>query len=295
MKRQVAGALLVAAMCAAGALGCGGDDGGSKRAEAAKPPADAKKLNPPNQLVRDGEFSTCMDISFPPMEYYEDASGKTPVGFDVDIVRSVAERWGVEPVYRQTGFDGLLPALSSGRCDVVWSAMFVTPERTKRFAAVPYYRTSRVLLVRNGNPEGISSPEDLAGKTVAAEAGTTYITDLDKLNSELAADGKDMTDIQGYPKATDAIQQLIVGRADAVMTNDTEAAFQDKQNEGQFETAYAYPPNDTFGVYYPPAKKDLGRALEEALEALKEDGTLERVAKVNHLPPAGFSAVGSGG
>jgi polar amino acid transport system substrate-binding protein len=295
MKR-VGCALMVVGACLMGAVGCGSDDSSqAAKTDAAKPPADAKTLKPPAEFVKAGEFSTCMDISFPPMEYFEDADAQNPVGFDVDIVRSVAERWGVEPVYRQTAFDGLLPAMAGGRCDVVWSAMFVTPERTKRFPAVPYYRTSRVLLVAKGNPDGIWTPNDLAGKTVAAEAGTTYITDLEKLSEELKADGKPGIDIQGYPKASDAIQQIIVGRAAVVMTNDTEAAFQDKKNPGRFETAYRYPPNDTFGVYYVRANKDMGRALEEALAALAEDGTLKRVAKANHLPPDGFSAVGTGG
>lgn len=295
MRTRLIGAVGGLVMCLGVAACGGGDDGRSSEPAGTQGSAGAKQLEAPSTLAKEGEFSACMDISFPPMEYYADQASQTPAGFDVDLVKAIAERWGVKPVFRSTDFAGLLPALASGRCDVVWSAILILPERTKRFSAVPYYDTARVLLVRGGNPEGINTPEDLAGKTVAAETGTDYIKQLNKLAEDLAADGKAKLNVQGYPKQTDALQQVVVGRADGVMTQDTEAGFRAKQQPGQFETAYRFPGTETFGAYHQKSNTELGRAVREALATLMADGALDEVAEANGLPTEGLSAVEAAG
>jgi polar amino acid transport system substrate-binding protein len=286
--------VVVALVCLLAALvlaACGDDedtDGSGSGSGSGSSEQTDLKLKAPTGLVADGKFTACMDISFPPLEYTEGGSS-TPKGFDVEVIRAVADAWGVEPVYKNTQFDGLLPALSSGRCDVAWSAMFVNPERTKTFPAIPYYKTGTVLLVQEGNPSDISSPEDLSGKVVAAQNGTLLLEGAKKLAKEMAAEGKTPPDVQGYPKATDLIQQLVVGRADAAVTQDTEAGYRAKQNPGQFEVAYQYPDKETFGVYHRKDATELAAALEEALRALDENGTLRKIAEQEGVPPGGLA------
>ena len=84
-------------------------------------------------------FKYCSDPTFPPMES-KTTSGK-PVGFDVDMAAALAKHLGGKSTFVQTAFPGLLPALSAKKCDVVISGIFVTPDRTKQFPAVPYMRT----------------------------------------------------------------------------------------------------------------------------------------------------------
>jgi polar amino acid transport system substrate-binding protein len=281
---------LVALACLLGATmlaACGDDDDGGGAGSGSTAQAEPGP-KAPTELVEPGKFTACMDISFPPFEYTEPGSS-TPLGFDVAVIRAVADAWGVEPVYKNTQFDGLLPALSSGRCDVAWSAMFVDAERTKAFPAIPYYETGTVLLVQEGNPSRISSPEDLAGKVVAAQNGTLLLKSAKELAKQLAADGRTPPEVQGYPKATDLIQQLVVGRADAAVTQDTEAGYRALQNPGQFEVAYEYPEKETFGIYHRKDASELGAALTEALRALDENGTLERIAEQEGVPPEGLA------
>ena len=72
------------------------------------------------------------------------------------------------------------------------------------------------------------------------------------------AEGKPLMEIQSYPKQTDAIQQLVVGRADATITQDTEAAFRETAQPGQFKIAYTYPDAQTFGIYYQQGSRAAG-------------------------------------
>jgi polar amino acid transport system substrate-binding protein len=270
---------VAALVLALAAIGCGGDDDSDG--------TTAATGSAPAPVADEGKITACMDVSFPPMEYFESAGARTPVGFDVDLITAIAKQWGVTPQFSQTSFDGLLPALSGGRCDVVASGIFVTEERTKTFPAVPYYKSSRVLLVRSGNPEGIKTLEDLSGKTAATQVSTEYEKTLRKLDKDLKAQGKSGINIQTYPKASDAVQQLVVGRAVAVYTQDTEAAFRSKAQPGEFEIAFRDPEAETFGIYHRKDEAELGTGLEEAVDKMRQDGSLADIAKRWGLPETG--------
>ena len=271
---------VAALVLALAAIGCGGDDDDSGGSTAATGSA-------PAPIADEGKITACMDVSFPPMEFFESAGARTPVGFDVDLITAIAKQWGVTPEFSQTSFDGLLPALSGGRCDVVASGIFVTEERTKTFPAVPYYESTRVLLVRSGNPEGITSLEDLSGKTAATQVSTEYEKTLRALDKDLKAQGKSGINIQTYPKASDAVQQLVVGRAVAVYTQDTEAAFRSKAQPGEFEIAFRDPDAETFGIYHQKDDTELGSGLKKAVDKMRQDGSLADIAKRWGLPETG--------
>jgi polar amino acid transport system substrate-binding protein len=234
----------------------------------------------------DGVLTNCVDPSFPPMEYFENQEAKEPIGFDIDLVNAIGERLGVEVTHIPTEFTGLLPALDAGRCDVVASGIYLTAARLETFDAQPYYDTSIVLLTPSDNTE-IASPDDLSGKTVAVQAGTNYVNILNDLNARFQTEGKPQMTIQSYPKQTDAIQQLVVGRADATITQDTEAAFRETAQPGQFKIAYTYPDAETFGIYYKQGAEPLAATLKETVEAMRDDGTLAHIAETWHLPVAG--------
>ena len=278
MVRSSKWVLAGTAALAAIAAGCGG--GGGKASSSASKSAPAK-------IAQKGRLTACMDVSFPPMEYYASAGNRTPAGFDVDMIKAIAKQWGVTPQFSETSFDGLLPALSSGRCDVVASGIFITPERTATFPAIAYLKSRRVLLVRKGNPKQIASLDSLSGKTAATQTATQYEKTLRQLDKQLRKQGKPGINIQTYPKASDAVQQLVVGRADAVYTQDTEAAFRAKAQPGQFEVAYSDPSAETFGIYHRKADADLGTRLQEAVKQLQQQGSLAEIAKRWGLPATG--------
>ncbi len=238
------------------------------------------------QLGDDGQLSNCVDPSFPPMEYFQDQNATEPIGFDIDLVNEIAQRLGVEATHTATEFTGLLPALEAGRCDIVASGLYLTAERLATFAAQPYYDTSVVIMTPSDNDD-IAAPEDLAGKTVAVQAGTNYVNILNDLNSQLRAAGQSAVNVQTYPKQTDAIQQLVVGRAEATITQDTEAAFRESAQPGEFKIAYTYPDPQTFGIYYRKQNTALGAALKSAVEQMRDDGAIAGIAQASNLPEEG--------
>ena len=231
-----------------------------------------------------GSFKYCSDPTFPPMES-KTAAGK-PIGFDVDLANAVAKLWKVKAKFVQTSFPGLLPALGSKKCNMVISGIFITPDRLKTFPAVGYVRSHRALVVQAGNPKRIKGPSNLSGKTVAVQAGTKYEEYLKSLNDQFKSQGRSQMNLQSYPGDTDAVAQLLIGRADAVMTQDTSAAFQKKQHPGKLTIAYLFPERDTFGIYYRKSDAKLGKGLRVAVAKLKRNGTLKKLALKWQLPVA---------
>ncbi|MFL5945611.1 MAG: ABC transporter substrate-binding protein [Gaiellaceae bacterium] len=229
-----------------------------------------------------GSFKYCSDPTFPPLES-KTTAGK-PVGFDIDMANAIGKLWKVKATFVETGFTGLLPGLSAKRCNMVISGIFVTPDRTKQFPAVTYMRSHRALVVAAGNPKRINGPNALSGKTVAVQAGTKYEEFLKSLNDQFKSSGRAEMNLQSYPGDTDAVGQILIGRADAVLTQDTSGAYQRKQHPGKLTISYLFPESDAFGIYYRPADKKLGTALRSAIKTLKKKGTLKKIA-AKHLIP----------
>lgn len=129
-------------------------------------------------LVREGVLTVCTDMPYEPFEF--EKAGK-PAGFDVDLVQLVADRLDVGLDMVDTAFDDIASgeSLNKGRCDVAISAMTITGERARvlNFSS-PYFDAAQALVVEKGS--GVDTLEDLAGRPVGVQAGTTgelYVTD----------------------------------------------------------------------------------------------------------------------
>ena len=263
MKRSVGTLSLLALIAALAVVGTAGA---------------SHRLNAPVK----GSFKYCDNPTFPPLES-KTPSGKL-VGFDVDMANAIAKLWKVKAKFVFSSFGGLLPALGAKRCDVVISGIFITPDRVKQYPAVPYMKTHRALIVKAGNPKAIKGPDDLSGKNVAVQASTKYEEYLKSLNEQFKSSGKAQMNLQSYPGDEDAIAQILLGRADAVLTQDTSGAYQKKNNPGKLAIAYLFPETDTFGIYYRKSDTKLGAALRSAIKTLKKNGTLKTLAKKQQIP-----------
>jgi polar amino acid transport system substrate-binding protein len=217
------------------------------------------------------------------MEFFERPGDREPVGFDLDLATALARRCAANLRVISTDFTSLLPSLDARRCDFVMSGMFITSDRLARFNGVPYIPSAQVILVRAGTT-GIAGPADLSGKVVSVQAGTVYERRLHALDAAFTGVDRPGITIEAYPSGADAVQQVITGRANAVITQDTDAAYRAATQKGQFAVAYGWPTTDKFGVYFPKNPADY-RVIRAAIEALRADGTVAAIAEKWHLPP----------
>lgn len=235
-------------------------------------------------FVSGGILKICTGGEFPPMEYYENPGDKDLVGFEIDVMDAIAKRWGAKAEYVVGDFKGLLPSLDSKRCDLVASGIMITPARLEKYDGIPYF-SSHVVLVTAASDMETKVPADVSGKIMAIEAGTTYEKTVADLNAELEAAGKAPIQAQTYPSASGVIEQILVGRATATITQDTTAAYRMLQVPGRLAVPYTYQESETYGIYLRKSDSDR-QMLKEAIEALQASGEMKAFLKKWNLPEA---------
>jgi polar amino acid transport system substrate-binding protein len=123
-------------------------------------------------LVKEGTLTVCTDSPYEPFEYQ--TKDGTWTGFDMDIMRKIAEANDLELEVTVQPFDGIWLAPAARTCDVVASSLTITEERARKADFTDgYFESFQSLLVRNADKDTLNTIESLAGKTVAVQTGTT--------------------------------------------------------------------------------------------------------------------------
>ena len=267
---------LMAVLAAAGALSaCGGSS--STAAGAADSASSAASGQPADRLEaarQRGTLIVALEGAWSPWCYHDDTD--TLVGYDVEVSRAIAEYLGLEPEYVEGEWDGLFAGLEAGRYDIVCNGVEVTEERAKSYDfSEPYAYIHTALAVREDNTD-ITSFEDLAGKTVGVQLGTTG----DLLMSEEVGEGEDKLGIAGveqYNKAADAVQALLTNKIDAVCIDDQVAKNFVAANPDELTTLDTAFAEESYAIAVSKDNPDLTEQLNGAIAELKEDGTLDAI------------------
>ena len=124
------------------------------------------------RLVTPGTLTVCSDIPYAPFEFIVKGNGEGLTGFDVELVRALAERLGLTAEFKATPFDAIIPSLAAGNCDLVASATTITEERRRKVAFTePYFDADQSLLLRAGDKDRYRRLADLKGQRIGVQAG----------------------------------------------------------------------------------------------------------------------------
>lgn len=283
--------LLAAASCSALLLvaSCGGSS--EPETPGAQPSQGGQTSDSAVKVIRSGNLTICGINNYPPMEFIESQKLQ---GFDVDVSTAVAEKLGLKLDWQVMAFEGIMPALQAGRCDVGWSGMYLNEDRQKVADAVPYLNTTAQALVAKGNPLGIKRLEDLSGKRAAIDSGTSNLAIAKDLNEQLKKLNLAPMKIQEYPKTPDTFQQIRVGRADVVIDADLVLGYLAKQEPEHFEYVRFQDIVDGAFALYVTKGSPLKAAINEILVGLKDDGTLKTMTEKWGLDPVNLEAIKAG-
>lgn len=215
-----------------------------------------------------GKIYIGTDATYPPMEF-RDENGEI-VGFDIDLGRAIAEELGVEAVFIDTAWDGIFPALDAGKFDIIISSTSITEERLKsKEMSDPYYVTSQAIAVRKDN-DTIKGPEDLKGKIVAVQIGTT---------GDLAVSEMEGVTVKRFDTIDKAYMEVLNGRADAVVNDLSEVAYRMKMLPDMKIVATFREGEEKYGVTMRKGDLELLAAINEALRRIKESGKYDEIYK----------------
>lgn len=209
------------------------------------------------------------DPSFVPFEMMDQETGEM-IGFDMEIIREVADRAGFEIDLNTMDFNGIIPALQTGNVDIAIAGITITEEREEIVDfSDPYYDSGLRILVRESNGD-VSEFDDLEGKKIGTKIGSTS---YDYLVKNLEADDG----VTPYPGSSDMYM--------ALMSRSIDAVFYDAPNVGYFARTKGEGKVKTVGPLY--EGQQYGIALKngsdwvddvnDALAAMKEDGTYKTI------------------
>lgn len=207
-----------------------------------------------------------------PSSYYND--NNELVGYDVDVAKEVAERLGVEVVFKEYNVDGQVSSLTKDEADLAANDFGLTDERAEKFSlSTPFKYSFNSMIVRESDDSGIASLDDLAGKKAAGEPNTSYMRLAESYGAELVT----------YDNATNDqyLTDVANGRTDVII-NDyylqkmAVAAMPDIPVK-ILENVY-FDPNET-GFLFVKDHKALREKVNEVLAEMREDGSLKALAE----------------
>lgn len=224
----------------------------------------------PDSIKKTGKLIIATSPDYPPFEFMD---GDKPAGIDMEIAAAIAKDLGVELQVDTMDFNGVLAAISSGKCDLGLSALSIKPERLENMDfSDPYFDSVVKIAVQAGNTE-IKGSADLSGKKVSAQMGTIAAGLAEELGAEVIIMNKD----------SEAVAELVNGRVDAFMTDSSPAAVHVANSNGALKLLdedLAY--DDQYCIATKKGNTDLIAAVNETLKKLKDSGELDSILQ-KHL------------
>ena len=205
------------------------------------------------------------NATFPPYEYVDE--NNEVAGIDADIAAAIADKLGMELEITDMAFDSLIPALQSDTIDIVLAGMTVDPERAESVNFTDSYATGvQVIIVPEGSD--IASPDDLEGKNIGVQTGTTgdlYCTD--DYGQEF---------VKQFDNGPLAVAALLNGQVDCVVIDNEPAKNYVAANTGLkiLETEYI---TEDYAAAIAKDNTELLEQVNAAIAELKADGTIDEI------------------
>lgn len=259
--RKLAIAVTAALATAGIAAGCGGGN-------------DTTTGSDDLGLITPGTLQVGSDIPYPPFE--SGTSQSNYKGYDIDIVNEIAKRLDLTAEFQDTSFDTIFRDLAQGKFDMVASATTITPEREKEVSfSRGYYETDQSLTTTEGSD--IKSVDDLSGKTIGAQKGTT--------GADFAKNETDAGSVRTYGEVDDAFNALLAGQVDAVI-NDYSSSNDAVNSKPGLVIAQRIVTKEVYGLAFNKDNQALLDKVNETLNATVADGTFTTIYKKwFHEPP----------
>jgi polar amino acid transport system substrate-binding protein len=232
-------------------------------------------------VLQSGQLSVASDATYPPMEFFGPNDNTTVIGADADISKALGQIMGLTAKVENTPFDSILPGLTAGKYDVGISSFTDSLDRQKTNDFVTYAQAGTSFYSSADADLDPKTVDDLCDQSVAVEKGTTQQEDAE------AQAEKCQVDVQTYPDQNGANLAIASGRAELGMADSPVAAYIVEQSDGKFKLGEAY------GVapYGIAMKKGnpLAQPLLDAVKALYDDGTMQKIFDYWQLPDAAIS------
>ncbi|GAB6157182.1 amino acid ABC transporter substrate-binding protein [Desulfotomaculum varum] len=251
------------------ALVAAGCSGAKEKPAAAPEPAKQAEKNTWELVKEKGVLVAGLDDTFAPMGYRDEKTNEL-IGFDIDMAEELGKRLGVKIQWQPTQWDGVILALDSKRFDVIISGMTVTDERKKSINfSTPYINDGLVMVVKKGTT-GFKTAEDLKGKVVGTQAGSSGEEAVKKMQG--------LKEMKLYKTFPDAFNDLQIGRIPVVVVDAMTAGHYLGKRPGVFEVVGEQLTKEPMAIGIRKADVELKEAIDKAIADMQKDGTLTKIS-----------------
>lgn len=234
----------------------------------------AKKESAVDRIKSAGKIVMLTNAAFPPFEYL--GSDNKPAGVDVELAQAIADELGVTLEVIDMDFDGIVPAIQSGQGDIGVAGMTNTEERRQSVDfSIDYVSTTQMIIVPEGSD--IQSPDDLVGKTIGVQLGTT---------GDLFASDIEGANMQRFKTGPDAGLALSNGQIDAIVIDAMPADQIAKANAGLVVLEEPLT-EEQYAIAISKDNADLKEVVDKVLQKLLDDGTVDQLIE-KHMELAGM-------
>ncbi|MBN2083988.1 MAG: basic amino acid ABC transporter substrate-binding protein [Anaerolineales bacterium] len=207
------------------------------------------------------------DATWPPFEYVDEAS-KEIIGFDIDLMKAIAEKEGMEVEFVNVAWDALLAGVAQCQYDVAISSVSITEERkVNMLFSDPYYTVGQQIVVAADNAD-ITGEANLSGKRVGAQISTT--------GAELIS-GIEGAELVNFNTVGLAFQALMNGDVDAVVADNVMALGYVAKYSGQLKAVGEPLTGESIGIAVCKTKTDLLAKINSGLAKVKAEGLIDEL------------------
>ena len=221
-------------------------------------------------VIEPGVLTMSINATIPPKQFINE-QGELQ-GLHVDLGNEIAKRLCLKPSYQNVDFAVQIPGLDANRWDMINTGLYYTDKRAGFMQLVPFSVNALALIAADGNPTGITGPEDLAGKVVGVEIAGFEERKIREINDAQIAKGLASMDIRAFNTYGEVFLALGGGQIDAVFAGDAIGSYY--QEKGQFSKAATGLFPGTPGAFAFD-EKALAQAVADALNAMRADGTYD--------------------
>jgi polar amino acid transport system substrate-binding protein len=228
-------------------------------------------------LVTPGQLTATTSPTVPPLQYI--AENGAFMGMDIDLGNQIGVRLCLPVKFIASEFVTMIPALKSGRYDMIDTFMYYTPERAAQIHMIPYGAATNSIVVPAGATGG-ESIEAFSGKRLGTQLGSIDDVNARAVSKTLTDAGKPGIEIHNFPSYADVLQALAAGQVDGSIVS-TDSAFYYKSKGATFFRIAAsglYPHLETIGFNDPV----LAEKAADALNAMKADGSYDKLLGAFH-------------
>ena len=209
------------------------------------------------------------NATFVPFEF-KDEKTQDYTGFDIELIRAIGKRINKDVELKNVAFDALIPALNTHDIDVAASGMTITKARSEKVLfSSPYYENALAVVYRDGT--AVNSLDDLKGKKIAAQLGTTGADLAHKIEG---------TTVKEFDHSNEALLELQNSGVDATVIDLPVAQYYSTKHPDQHIKFMAYPNTKEYlGLAINKENKELQEQINKAIADMKADGEFNTLYK----------------